>query len=1013
MTLLSVPALVACGLVLTPLFVKLLGRHAGWPLTAFFVAAGVQLARLAPEVFGAGGADGAGSTTAGGAPPGGVLWSVDWTGPLLPGGQGVDFALRLDPLSFVFAMLPLVIGSVVFIYSTAYLPPKRGNMSFYVLMTAFMLAVLLLVLADDVVLLFVGWELVSLASFMLIARSGRSGWAGSLRTLFLTFTGGLLLLAALGVAVWATGTTRVSELLVHPVWAERPGVAATAAALTAFAAFSKAAQIPFHPWLPEAMAAITPVSAFLHAAAVVKAGVYLLLRFSTAFADVPAWQLILIVVGMATAVSTAFFAIAQTDIKRLTAYSTVSQLGWIVATIGVGTHFAIMAAVVHTLAHALFKSSLFMLAGVVDHESGSRDIRQLGGLAKKMPWTCGSMVLGAASMAAVPPTLGFLSKEGMLTAFEEAPLPSWGVVVLLAAAGVGALATFTYSARLVFGIFVDRHDTDRWGVEPHDLSHAHEAPVPLWLPAALPGVLSLPLAFAAGVMDGPLDRVAQSVLGGDWAETHLTLWHGFTVPFIISLVVLVLGVVLIVVRRPLYDWFTARDLTPFTGVDALEAVQAGADRFGRVLGAPAKSHSPSRHMAPILIVLAVYALVVTLAPGLGGVPAAPKVEGIDNLMDLIPLAVVLVGTWATIQARNRLQAAVLLGVTGTGVTMQVLLLGAPDVAMTQFLVEILTVVLIMLVLRHQPRSFPETTRKRRIGAAAVAIAAGLATFGAVWMLTGRRGKTDLAHWYLTQGPEITSENNVVNTILVEFRAFDTMGELAVLGMAGIAMAAVVNSVPRWPHVAGRPGPLPQPQLASDPMTGLNKWMIPILCVISFLVLWRGGNEPGGGFNSALIGASILMLVYLARPTDAPVLPKNVPYYLSGLGIVIAIVTGYVGYAKGSFLAPLYGYVGDKHLTTALIFDVGVYLAVLGIIAASLNHLGGPSRPGSPKEREQLADGIVHRTGLHVPPPQREARAALAHRDSGGAGGAHGDHGPGAHGTDAGGPDDSGRKEVRA
>ncbi|MDO4609548.1 DUF4040 family protein [Corynebacterium sp.] len=981
MTLLSVPALVACGLVLTPLLVRLLGKRAGWPLTAFFVAAAVQLARLAPNVFAAAGAGGAGSTTAVGAPPGEVLWSASWTGPLLPGGQGIDFALRLDPLSFVFTMLPLVIGSVVFIYSTAYLPPRRGTMSFYVLMTAFMLAVVLLVLADDAVLLFVGWELVSLASFMLIARSGRSGWAGSLRTLFLTFIGGLLLLAALGVATWATGTTRVSEMLADPVWSERPGLAATAATLTAFAAFSKAAQIPFHPWLPEAMAAITPVSAFLHAAAVVKAGVYLLLRFSTAFADVQAWQLILIVVGMATAVSTAFFAIAQTDIKRLTAYSTVSQLGWIVATIGVGTHFAIMAAVVHTLAHALFKSSLFMLAGVVDHEARSRDIRQLGGLAKAMPWTCGSMVVGAASMAAVPPTLGFLSKEGMLTAFEEAPLAGWGVVTLLAFAGIGALATFTYSARLVFGIFVDRHDTDRWGVEPHDLARAHEAPAALWLPAALPGVLSLPLAFVAGVIDGPLDRVAQSVLGGGWAETHLTMWHGVTVPFAISAAVLVAGVMLIVLRRPVYDWFTARILTPFTGVQALEAVQRGANRLGRLLGAPARSHSPSRHMTPILVVLSLYALVVALAPGLGGAPAAPKKPGIDRAEDLIALIVVIIGVWATIRARDRLQAAVLLGVTGTGVTVQVLLLGAPDVAMTQFLVEILTVVLIMLVLRFQPRSFPETSAKRRAGAAVVAIAAGLATFSAVWMLTGRRGKTELADWYLNHGPEVTGENNVVNTILVEFRAFDTMGELAVLGMAGIAIAAVVNSIPRHPHRAGRPGPLPEPILASQPMSMLLRWMIPILGILSLLVLWRGGNEPGGGFNGALIGAAVFMLMYLTTPADEPVVPRNAPYYLSGTGVVVAVLTGILGFAEGSFLAPLYGHVGDTHLTTALIFDVGVYLAVLGVITGSLNHLGGQTRPGSPKEGDQLPDGVIHRTGLTIPPRQAEARTARTGRDA--------------------------------
>src|SRR5699024_8605035 len=225
-----------------------------------------------------------------------VTWGVEWAGALLPGGTGVEFALRLDPLSLVFALLALVIGSAVFIYSTAYLPPKGGTMSFYVLMTAFMLAVLLLVLADDVVLLFIGWELVSIASFLLIARSGSSGEAGSVRTLLLTFTGGLLLLAALGVAVWATGTTNLTEVLAHPVWGTgagaNAGLTTTVAVLVALGAFTKAAQLPFQSWLPEAMAAATPVSAFLHAAAVVKAGIYLLIRFATAFAHVQAWQIL-------------------------------------------------------------------------------------------------------------------------------------------------------------------------------------------------------------------------------------------------------------------------------------------------------------------------------------------------------------------------------------------------------------------------------------------------------------------------------------------------------------------------------------------------------------------------------------------------------------------------------------------------------------------------------------------------------------------------------------------------
>ena len=476
MTLLYVLILAAVAVALAPVAVKVADRAAGYPLAGIFIIAAALLAREFPAL--ARGEE--------------LSYSVTWVRDVVAPGVDVNLAFRGDALGIFFAMLALVIGAVVFSYSAAYLPKGKGNVSFYVLMTAFTLSILLLVLANDVVVLFLAWELVSLASFMLIARSGKSGEAGSQRTLILTFVGGLTLLSGVAIAATAAGTTNLEDILASDVWAERPGLTTGVAVLIALSAFTKSAQFPFHFWLPEAMAAATPVSAFLHAAAVVKAGVYLLIRFSTIFHDVAAWNWLLIVAGMGTAVMSAVFAVQKTDLKKLTAYSTVSHLGWIVATIGVGTPFAIAAALVHTLAHALFKSSIFMLIGVIDHEAGSRDIRRLGVLWNKMPWTFGSMLIGAASMAAVPPLFGFVSKEGMLTAFEDAPIGSAGQIVLLIVAGIGAFFTFTYSAKIVFGAFFDG---------PRDMSSTHEAPVRLWLPAALPGVMSVPVVFFMGVLD--------------------------------------------------------------------------------------------------------------------------------------------------------------------------------------------------------------------------------------------------------------------------------------------------------------------------------------------------------------------------------------------------------------------------------------------------------------------------------------------------------------------------------
>ncbi|MFG6303966.1 proton-conducting transporter membrane subunit, partial [Corynebacterium hesseae] len=371
MTLLYVVLLAAVAVALAPVAVKVADRAAGYPLAGIFIIAAALLAKEFPAL--ARGEE--------------LSYSVTWVRDVIAPGVDVNLAFRGDALGVFFAMLALVIGAVVFTYSAAYLPKGKGNVSFYVLMTAFTLSILLLVLANDVVVLFLAWELVSLASFMLIARSGKSGEAGSQRTLILTFIGGLTLLTGVAIAATAAGTTNLEGILASDVWAERPGLTTGVAILIAASAFTKSAQFPFHFWLPEAMAAATPVSAFLHAAAVVKAGVYLLIRFSTIFHDVAAWNWLLIVAGMGTAVMSAVFAVQKTDLKKLTAYSTVSHLGWIVATIGVGTPFAIAAALVHTLAHALFKSSIFMLIGVIDHEAGSRDIRRLGVLWNKMPWT--------------------------------------------------------------------------------------------------------------------------------------------------------------------------------------------------------------------------------------------------------------------------------------------------------------------------------------------------------------------------------------------------------------------------------------------------------------------------------------------------------------------------------------------------------------------------------------------------------------------------------------------------
>lgn len=931
-TLPFVLALVGATVVLSPVLVRVMDRKAGWPLALLLFVAAALLAREFPAV-------------AGGQP---ITWTVTWAKDFF--GSEVELALRADGLSIFFALLALIIGGVVFVYSAAYLPRRDGNTSFYTIMTAFTLSVLLLVLADDTVVLFIGWELVSIASFLLIARSGSGGEAGAYRTLALTFFGGLTLLSALAIASVSAGTTRLSEIIGSDVWAERPELTTTVAVLVALSAFTKAAQFPFHFWLPEAMAAATPVSAFLHAAAVVKAGIYLLLRFSTIFRDVAAWNWLLIVVGLFTAIMSALFAITKTDLKQLTAYSTVSHLGWIVAAIGIGSDIALAAALVHTLAHALFKSSLFMLIGVIDHQAGTRDMRRLGRLYNRMPFTFASVVVAAASMAAVPPLFGFVSKESILTAFESNPAGP----ILLVVAGFAAFFTFVYSAKIVFGAFIDG---------PRDMSGVSEAPVSLWLPAAVPGLMSLVLPFMLVAVDSPINAAARDITRETGYASHLALWHGLSWPFIVSLLVLVAGIAFLFVRGTVFGALNNRELLPTSGNKILEAIYTAMARLGRLLGNLADSLNPARHLIWLIAATVALGVCVILSSGIDGVEPAARVPGQNNAWDLIPLGIIALSVIGLALTRSRLAAAVLLGTVGVGMSLQMMLLGAPDVALTQILVESLTVIVIMLVLRYQPRAFPSTPTKRRWAALAIATLAGIVAFAGVYGLTGRRERSELAQWYLTQGGLETKADNIVAVIIVEFRGFDTLGELSVLGMAAVVILAVTQSMPRYMFEAGtRPRPFGQSQLNSLPIRKISAMATPILIVMSVLIFFRGHQAPGGGFVAALVMATAFALSYLSRGSDAYVVRVLSPSRLAGIGIIIAISSGFLGFVEGGFMYAIHGEVAGEHLTTSLIFDFGIYLAVLGMITQAINQLGGYLRPGTE------LDKLTYRRGSNNPLP---------------------------------------------
>ncbi|GAB3723091.1 DUF4040 family protein [Nocardiopsis oceani] len=943
MVLLLLLIVLAVTVASTPLLDRLLGRNAGWPIALVFLALTALVAAQAPQVLGSG-------------------VPLEHSQPWMPR-IGVELHLRMDGLGWLFTMLVTGIGALIMAYSTRYFPPGR-RLGFYFLMTLFAAAMTGLVLADDVVLLFVFWELTTIASFYLIGLSGVTASRPAIRTFLLTAMGGLALLAAAVLLIARTGTTQLSAILSDPSWTQDTGFASLIAVLVAVAVFTKSAQFPFHYWLPDAMAASTPVSAYLHAAAMVKAGIYLAMRFTPAFGDLLLWNTLLITFGLTTAVIGAVFALQQHDLKKLAAFSTVSQLGFLVAVIGVGTPAALVAAAVHTVAHALFKSALFMVVGLVDHQTGTRDLRQLGGLRTRMPVTAIVAALSALSMAGIPPLLGFVSKENLFEALLGAPGPVW-FGPLAGAVAVGAAAvTFAYSFRFVYGTF--------WGSarSEEEEQPPTEARSSFWLPAITAALGGLLLGLTVPVLDPLVNEVAANATHQS-ADAHLLLWHGFNAALGMSALAVGLGA-LLAWRSRSGEALAGRTLVPVTGVSVFEAVYDGIIRAGKRTGDLTRTDAPAFHLGiPVVLIIALAAVVAVV--GLDVPPQAGQTAlGLDWL--LVGLMAVAVG--AAVVTRSRMAGLALVGVAGFTVALWLFFLGAFDVALTQLLVEILTVVVAVLVLRRLPRRFHSVKKRRTVLTAAIAIGAGLCAGVAAFALTGRRELSPAAEYFLNNAPADTGGTNVVNTILVDYRALDTLGELTVLGVAGLIIISVLRSSDLLPSHSSRRVVVETSCAAYNPadntvlMRTVGRFLIPLLVIWSLYLLFRGHNEPGGGFIAGLVGGMGFALTYLAAPSDSAARIRLAYPAIIGAGVLVATLSGVLGYVDGSFLRPLHADIplawgGSFHFTTAFLFDIGVYLAVVGVLLTALNELGmdrggdpanGTSGSAQPKAGRSAANG---------------------------------------------------------
>lgn len=689
---------------------------------------------------------------------------------------GLQLAFRADGLSLLFALLISSVGTLVIVYAGGYLNRHPHLGRFYAWLLVFMAAMLGVALADNVLLLFVFWELTSLSSFMLIGFEHQrdNARAAALQALLVTGAGGLALLAGLLLLGQVGGTLEFSVLVASRDVLQASPIYFVATILILLGAFTKSAQFPFHFWLPNAMEAPTPVSAFLHSATMVKAGVYLLARLNPTLGGSDLWRYGVGGVGLITMLVGGYLALSQTDLKRLLAYSTMSALGMLTLLIGLGTPLALKAAMVLLIAHGLYKGALFLVAGIVDHETGTRDVTRLGGLWSKMRLTAIAAGVAALSMAGLPPLIGFISKELIYEVALESGM--W-----LAGTIVAASLFFVFVAGLV-GI------RPFWGRPTKTPRSPHEAPFSMWLgPVMLSGfslVIGLLPDSISGALVGP---AASATLGGE-TDVKLALWHGLNPALILSLLTVLAGAGLYLVRGPVrsslarlvWGWGPARvyDL----GIEALNAL---ARLQTRVL----QSGYLRTYLLIILVAATGLASWTLLNQGGWHWPAT-----FTNLRfyEVALGGLILFAALAVTRSQSRLGAVAALGVAGYGVGLIYLLFGAPDLAMTQFLIETLTVILFVLAFYHLPRFTQLSSRRARLRDGVVAALAGGLMTMLVLSAVGTQFYPSIADYFITNAVPLAHGRNIVNVILVDFRSIDTLGEITVLGIAAIGVYGLLK-----------------------------------------------------------------------------------------------------------------------------------------------------------------------------------------------------------------------------
>lgn len=877
----------------------------------------------------------------------------------------LNLVFRMDGLAWLFTVLIQGICLLVVLYARYYMSPKDPVPRFFAFLLAFMGAMQGVVISGNLIQLVMFWELTSLTSFLLIGywHHRPDARRGARMAFTVTAIGGLCLLAGVLLLGHIAGSYDLDQvLLAGDMIRAHPWYLPTLV-LIALGALTKSAQFPFHFWLPHAMAAPTPVSAYLHSATMVKAGIFLLMRLWPVLAGTPEWTWIIGTAGVCTMLIGAFLAIFQHDLKGLLAYSTISHLGLITCLLGIGTPLAMVAAIFHTLNHATFKASLFMAVGIIDHETGTRDMRTLSGLRRVLPYTATLAVVASAAMAGVPLLNGFLSKEMF---FAEALLvgsaSNWWMSAAAVLMGIFGVA---YSLRFIQVFFGPLQSGDN--PTPHEPPRWMRFPVELLVLCCL--IVGILPELSIGVM---LEAAAKSVLGDTLPEYSLAIWHGVNLPLMMSLLAFVGGVLFYLWLKH-YCNLQQRDKVPLlhhlNGKEAYETTMlllaAGAARLERLLG--------TRRLQPqlLLIVLCGMAACLPLWWLLPEVMANLSLTAINwpfAMLWLVGCACAITAAW---QAKfHRLAALILVGGTGIVTSLTFMWLSAPDLALTQLMVETVTAILLLLGLRWLPARISadklnllasNTDKLRRIRDLIIAVSAGAILAVVSYIILIQPDNQTISLFFLEKALPEGGGSNVVNVLLVDFRNLDTLGEITVLSIVALTVYALlrrfrpaVESMKIPPQQTNPVDPaasqLPGEQATSGylqvPAVYL-RLLLPIISMVAIYFFMRGHNLPGGGFIAGLVFSVGLIIQYMLAGTAwVEARLKMQPHRWISIGLGLAALTGMGAWAFGyPFLTTHTAHVtlpffGELHLPSAFLFDLGVFAVVVGttmLILIALAH----------------------------------------------------------------------------